>query len=54
MSDTTADSGLIDVSGLGLSEVVDAVDESSLASALRRILARGEDGVGQYEFQSAI
>jgi FXSXX-COOH protein len=54
MSDSTADGALIDVSEFGLSELLDEVDETSLARALHRILASGDEGVEQYGFQSSI
>jgi FXSXX-COOH protein len=55
MSDHTVSGALIDVSELSLSDLLDEVDESSLAWALQRIVGSAEDGVGQQnEFNSSI
>ena len=54
MGESTADGGLIDIRGLGLNELPEEVDESSLAQALHRILTSGDEGVEQYGFQSNI
>lgn len=54
MDDSTADGGLIDVSGLSLNELLEEVDESSLAQALHRIFASGDEGMEQYGFQQYI
>jgi FXSXX-COOH protein len=54
MGESTADGGLIDVSGLSMNELLEEVDESSLAQALHRIVASGDEGVEQYGFQSNI
>jgi FXSXX-COOH protein len=54
MNDNVTDDALIDVGGLGLAELLAEVDESSLARALRRILAASEEGVAQYGFQQHI
>ena len=53
MSDDVTDDVLIDVSGLALTELVDEVHESSLASALDRIFAPQED-TGYYGFNNSI
>jgi FXSXX-COOH protein len=54
MSDDIADGALLDVSGLSLSELLNELDESSLAKALHQVFAPGEEGVGRYEFSSSI
>jgi hypothetical protein len=48
------DGSLIDVRSLSLDDLVDEPDQSSLARALERILASGEDGVPQNGWQSYI
>jgi FXSXX-COOH protein len=53
MSDNLADGGLIDVSALSLSELLEEVDESSLASALERILAAQQEE-GHHGFNANI
>ncbi len=53
MSDDTVNGGLIDVSGLSLSELRDEADGSGLASALQRILAVQEEA-GHHGFNSTI
>lgn len=54
MSHDIADGGLIDVRSLSLSDLRAEADESSLARALERILASGEDNVRQYGFSNSI
>jgi len=54
MIDEMAESGLIDLTGFDLTELQAEVDESSLAEVLRRIVASGEEGLGQHGFQSII
>jgi hypothetical protein len=54
MGESTADGGLIDVSELSLTELLEEVDESSLAAALQRIFVSGDEGVGQNGFSSII
>jgi hypothetical protein len=43
MGEDVTDGGLIDVSRLGMSELLTKADESSLARALNRILASDKD-----------
>jgi len=42
MSDDIADGALLDVSGLSLSELMNELDESSLAKALHQVFASDE------------
>ncbi len=49
-----ADGGLIDVSSLSLGDLVTEPDQSSLARALERILASGEDSAPQNGFSNSI
>jgi hypothetical protein len=53
MSDDVTDNVLIDVSGVALTELVDEVDQSSLALALDRIFASQHDA-GHYGFNNSI
>ncbi len=53
MSDDTADSGLIDVSGLSLSELRNEVEGSSLTAVLDRILSIPDVG-GHQGFRNHI
>ena len=52
MGDSTADGGLIDVSGLSLNELLEEADESSFAQALQRI--SGDESVDQNGFSNFI
>lgn len=54
MIDEMAESGLIDVTGFDLIELLAEVDEGSLAEALRRMVASSEEGLGQHGFQNII
>jgi FXSXX-COOH protein len=54
MSDDIASGALLDVSGLSLSELLEELDEPSLARALERISASGEEDVKQYGFSNSI
>jgi FXSXX-COOH protein len=54
MSDDIANGALFDVSGLNLSKLLEELDESSLATALDRIVASGEEGAEQHGFNSII
>jgi FXSXX-COOH protein len=54
MSDDIASGTLLDVSGLNLSELLEELDESSLATALHRIFTSGEECVDHYGFQNTI
>jgi FXSXX-COOH protein len=54
VGDSMADGGLIDVSELSLNELLEEVDDSSLAHALHRIFASGDEGAEQHGFQSNI
>ena len=54
MSDDIADGALLDVSGLSLSELLDELDESSLAKALHQVFASDEEGAERHGFTSFI
>lgn len=54
MDENVADGGLIDVSQFSLADLLDEVDESSLAMALERICVTGRENVGQNGFESSI
>jgi FXSXX-COOH protein len=54
MSDDIADGALLDVSGLSLSELLNELDESSLAKALHQVFGSGEEDAERYEFSSFI
>lgn len=49
-----ADGGLIDVRSLGLGDLLDEPDQSSLDRAVERILASSEENVPQNGWQSYI
>lgn len=53
MNDEKSDGGLIDVSGISLSELGDELDETALDHALRRILASSEEHE-RHNFQAII
>lgn len=54
MSDDIADGALLDVSKLSLSELLDELDESSLARAMHRIEVSSGEGVKRYGFSNSI
>jgi FXSXX-COOH protein len=54
MSDDIASGALLDVSGLNLSELLEELDESSLATALHRIVASDDEGAEQHGFNNFI
>jgi hypothetical protein len=49
-----ADGGLLDVTRLSISALRDELDESSLDTALARILATDEASVGHHGFSNSI
>jgi FXSXX-COOH protein len=53
MGDDVSDGGLIDVSGINLSELSEEVDDSALEQALRRILASSDEHE-RHNFQAII
>lgn len=54
MSDDIADRALLDVSELSLSELVNELDESSLAQALLAIFTADEEAVERHGFSNSI
>lgn len=54
MGEDIADGALLDVNGLSLTELLNVLDESTLAEALHRISASGEEGAEQHGFNSSI
>jgi FXSXX-COOH protein len=53
MNDDTKDDGLIDVSGISLSELSNEMDETALERALRRILTSSDEHE-RHNFQAII
>jgi hypothetical protein len=54
MRDDMADAGLIDISGLSLTDLLTKIDHSSLDMALQRVLATSQENAGQNGFSNFI